>query len=136
MLQRSGYSVITLCNPNEYERLGLLGAKFCLNYKDPEAAQKIRELTANKLRYAWDTIGLESSAKICAECLSTNPGSRYGATNPIQSPRKDVESSSVVMYTMYGEPFVFGSQKFAGSQEDFEFAKMFMELTEKLLEEV
>jgi hypothetical protein len=93
-------------------------------------------LTENNLRYAWDTIAIESSARICADALSTSPGTRYGTTNPIQSPRVDVESSSVVMYTMFGEPFTFGDREFAASPEDFDFAKMFMSLTENLLEEV
>jgi hypothetical protein len=40
------------------------------------------------------------------------------------------------MYTMMGEEFIYGQTKFAALQEDHEFAKMFMTLTEELLAEV
>jgi hypothetical protein len=73
---------------------------------------------------------------MCADALWTHPRARYGTTNPIQSPRKDVESSAVVMYTMMGEEFIYGGRTFPALPEDFEFAKMFMGLTEKLLAEV
>ncbi|KAI1615910.1 hypothetical protein EDD36DRAFT_492499 [Exophiala viscosa] len=131
----SGYSVITICSGEDSERLKLLGAEECFDYRDPNVADKVRRLTGNNLQYAWDTVAIESSAKICANALSTYPGTQYGATNPIKSPRSDVQSSSIVMYTMFGESFSFGAQEFARSTEDFEFAKMFMGLTEKLLRE-
>jgi hypothetical protein len=37
---------------------------------------------------------------------------------------------------MFGESFSFGSEEFKASKDDFEFAKMFMNLTEQLLFEV
>ncbi|KAK5280567.1 hypothetical protein LTR40_006170 [Exophiala xenobiotica] len=131
----SGYCTISVCGQSDFKRLRNLGADFCFDYQDPTIGKTIRMLTENNLRYAWDTIAIESSARICADALSTSPGTRYGTTNPIQSPRVDVESSSVVMYTMFGEPFTFGDREFAASPEDFDFAKMFMSLTENLLEE-
>ncbi|KAH0839298.1 zinc-binding oxidoreductase [Fonsecaea pedrosoi] len=131
----SGYTVITTCSENQFDRLKGLGADYCFPYTDPDTPSKIRRLTNNGLKYAWDTVSIESSAKICADSLSTGARTRYGTTNPIISPRDDVESSSVVMYTMFGEEFVFGPRTFAASPEDFEFAKMFMGLCERLLAE-
>ncbi|OQV09042.1 hypothetical protein CLAIMM_13224 [Cladophialophora immunda] len=131
----SGYTVIAICSRAQFDRLQGLGADYCFEYTDPDTPARIRRLTGNTLKYAWDTIAIESSAEICAQSLSTHPGTRYGATNPINSPRDDVESSSVVMYTMFGEAFVFGPRQFAADPQDWEFAKMFMGLTEQLLAE-
>lgn len=39
------------------------------------------------------------------------------------------------MYTIYGESFTVGSLHYPASQEDFEWAKKFMALTEYLLAE-
>jgi hypothetical protein len=79
---------------------------------------------------------LESSAAICADALTTESGGRYGATNPVNFPRRDVDAKSVNMYTVFGEYFDFGGKEFAASQEDFEFSKKFMALTESLLAKV
>lgn len=132
----SGYTVVTICGPDQFEHCKTLGADYCYDYHHQECGHDIRRLTENSLRYAWDTIAIESSAKMCADALWTYPGGRYGTTNPTKSPRDNVESSSVVMYTMFGEPFTYGPQKFPAYPEDFEFAKMFVNLTEQLLAEV
>ena len=127
---------MTLCGPRDNERLTKLGADHCFDYHDPECGRAIWQLTNNNLRYAWDTIANETSAHLCADALSTRPGTRYGTINPMKSPREDVESTATVMYTAIGEAFDYGSTHFPASSEDFEFAKMFMSLTETLLAQV
>lgn len=42
---------------------------------------------------------------------------------------------NTLMYTVFGEEFKFGSTSIPASSEDFEFAKEFMGITEKLLAE-
>ncbi|EXJ87206.1 hypothetical protein A1O3_04165 [Capronia epimyces CBS 606.96] len=131
----SGYTVITICGADQFEHLKSLGADYTFDYTDPQTGEKIRTLTENSLKYAWDTIAIESSAQMCADALSTYPGTRYGTTNAVKMPRDDVKSTFTVMHTMYGEAFTFGPVEFEASPEDFEFAKLFMGLTEKLLAE-
>jgi len=112
-----------------------LGATEAFDYNDPDAASKIRSLTNNTLRLAWDTISEESSAKFCADALSSDKGGRYGSILPVKCPRDDVESVSTLMYTVFGEEFEFAGNKVPASKEDFEFAREFMAITERLLAE-
>lgn len=133
---RSGYEVITICGSQNYARLKAAGADHCFDYLDPEVGHKVRDLTQNTLRFAWDTIASETTAKICADALSSKFSCRYGGVNPVKFPRSNVGASSIVMYTMFNEPFTFGAQEFAASIEDFQFAEKFMVLTEELLAKV
>lgn len=135
MCCRSGYTVLTTCSPRNFDYVKSLGAVEAFNYNDPESPTKIRELTTNRLKLAWDTISEEGSAKFCAYALSTESGCKYGSILPVRSPRKDVESVDTLMYTVFGEPFTFGPSKILAVPEDFEYCKMFTTLTEKLLAE-
>jgi NADPH:quinone reductase-like Zn-dependent oxidoreductase len=130
----AGYKVITTCSPkhNEWMKSHDITP---FNYSDPDCGAQIRKFTDNKLKYAFDTISLPDSVKICAEALSSEPGCRYGALIGVEFPRKDVVSTTTIMYTVFGEEFSMAGHKFEQSAEDFEFGKMFFELTEKLVGE-
>jgi hypothetical protein len=105
---------------------------------DPDVGSKIRDLTRNELRYAWDTISITASAQICADALSSRSdlGLRYGNLLPVQSPREDVETITTVMYTAFGRYFKFGDQDMYASQEDYEFGRMFYAMAEQLMAQV
>ena len=109
-----------------------LGADEAFDYKDSACSSKIREYTADKLKHAMDTISIEASAKTCADALST-AGGIYSALEPIDSPRKDVESKSTLAYTAIGEALTDYGRP--ASMEDFEFSVMFWKLAGKLLEQ-
>ncbi|KIW01275.1 uncharacterized protein PV09_07314 [Verruconis gallopava] len=130
----AGYKCITTCSPKHNEWMKSHGV-VPFDYKDPNCGAKIREYTKNSLKYVFDTISLEDSAKICCEALSSEPGCKYGSVLPLKLPRDDVEAQFTLMYTIFDEEFRFGPTVFPQSHEDFEFAKMFFELTEKLLAE-
>lgn len=139
-VKRAGYTVLTTSSPKNFDYVKSLGATEAFDYSDPNAPGAIRAYTENKLTLAWDTISTESSAKFCADALSSdshsNSGSlRYGSILPVQAPRDDVESVSTLMYTVFGEDFDFGKDTIPQTPEDFEFAKKFMGITEKLLAE-
>jgi len=90
------------------------------------------------LKLAWDTVGIDGAGQICADALSSDgTGAKYGfIVNGVEFPRKDVESSKLTfMYTIFNDAFMKGGRDMAASKEDFDFAKMFFELTEKLLAE-
>ncbi|KAJ0416301.1 chaperonin 10-like protein [Aspergillus carlsbadensis] len=131
----AGYTVITTCPAKDVEHVKGLGADHAFDYTLADVGAQIREKTANQLRHAWDTISIPSSARICADALSTSSalGLRYGNLLPVKCPRDDVRSTTTVMYTAFGRDFKFGDQDMPASQEDYAFAKMFYELGEKLI---
>jgi NADPH:quinone reductase-like Zn-dependent oxidoreductase len=124
--------VITLCSKKHFDTVKSLGAVEAYDYSEPDVGATIRKNTQNSLKYAWDTLGSEQSAKICADALSTEAGCVYGCVLPTKCPRSDVSSISTVMYTMFGEFFAMRGTDFPASSADFEFAKTFMALTERL----
>ncbi|GAB7356571.1 hypothetical protein MBLNU459_g7305t1 [Dothideomycetes sp. NU459] len=133
----SGYSVITTCSPKSFDYVRHLGADAAFDYNELEVGARIRDWTGNRLKFAWDTIGIDASAKICADALSsTESGLKYGTIVPVKLPRDDVETISTVMYTVFGKDFRFGDQEIPANQDDLEFGKIFFALTEKLLAEV
>lgn len=130
----SGYDVLTTCSSKHNDRMRALGAT-PFDYGDPNCGQKIREFTNNTLKYAWDTIGKPSSVKICADALSSQPGSRYGCLEQVQFSRNDVEVTSTLMYSCYGDEFEKAGMSFKHDlvTTDHEFAKQFFGITEDLL---
>lgn len=106
------------------------------DYKDPECAKKINKDTNDSLKYAWDTISLDGSAKICAEALSSDPsGARYGSILPVKLPREGVETKGTFMYTIFNDPFEKAGKTTPAVPEDFEYAKKVFGVAEKLLAE-
>ena len=136
----SGYKVVTTCSPRNFDFVKGIGADEVLDYNDSECGKKINDITSNKLQFCWDTISLESSAKICSEALSTDSSLqlKYGTILPVKLPQSDsrkVETTTTFMYTIFNDKFSKGGRETPAVQEDFDFAKKFMEITEKLLKE-
>jgi len=128
----SGYKVLTTCSPKHHEWMKSHGIT-PFNYSDSDCGAQIRKFTNNTLKYAFDTIYAGDSIKICAEALSSEPGGRYGSLLPVKFPRDDVGSKGTLMYTIFNEEFTKGATKYPASKEDFDFAKTFFEMTEKLI---
>jgi NADPH:quinone reductase-like Zn-dependent oxidoreductase len=132
-MKLAGYKVATTCSPKNFDFVRSRGADEVLDYKDPECGAKIRELTGNKLRYAWDTVG--ESAKVCEAALGEGEG-RYGTILYNDDfTREGVKQTMTLMYTMFGESFRKYDMEFPASEEDWEFAKRWMGLTERLVGE-
>lgn len=66
---------------------------------------------------------------------SNTSGAKYGHILPVKFPRDNVESTMTMMYTIFNESFTKGGNTSPASQEDFDFAKKFFNITEKLLAE-
>lgn len=132
----AGYHVITTCSPKNNDFVKSVGAHEVFDYKDAECGKKINKATGDKLKLIWDTISLEGSAKICADAMSSDTsGARYGTILPVKFPRDGVETTMTLMYTIFNDPFHKFGQDFPAVTEDFEFAKKFFGITEKLLAE-
>ncbi len=133
----AGYKVITTSSPRNFDFVKSRGADEVFDYNDPECGAKIRALTGNKLRYAWDTAGWdEKKTKHCvtAEALSSDSSiCHFGTIASDNFPRKDVKQTDTLMYTMFGEAFHKYGKDFAASKEDYDFAKAWMNLVEKLV---
>ncbi|KAL8785264.1 MAG: hypothetical protein Q9213_003468 [Squamulea squamosa] len=128
----SGYHVLTTCSPHNFDFVKNLGADVVCDYKDPGAMNEIRRLTGDKLKIVLDTISIESSAKFCAEAISTKGGA-YTSLLPITVPRSDVKSDLVLAYTAFGEPFELGPQSFAAVPEHQAFSARWWLLAEQCL---
>lgn len=133
-LKLAGYKVVTTCSPRNFEFVKSRGADEIFDYNDKECAAKINKLTENKLRYAWDTT--QERPDVLAEALSSDSSiAHYGDISGNEFPRKDVKQTMTSMYTSFGEYHVKYGQEWPASKEDWEFAKMWMGLTEKFVAE-
>lgn len=125
------------CALQDFDYVKSLGAEHAVSYTDKDAGSKIREYTNNKLKYAWDTVSIEPTARLCAEALSsTESGLAYGSLLPVKFPRDDARTVTTVMHTVFGRHFMFGPQEMPASAEDFDFGKRFSATTEEFVEKV
>ncbi|KAF4629053.1 hypothetical protein G7Y89_g9097 [Cudoniella acicularis] len=132
----AGYKVVTTCSPRNNDLVLSRGADKVFDYNEPGVGAKIRKFTANTLRYAFDTVGVDSSAVICCEALSSDvKGLTLATVMNEKLPREDVESKFVLMYTVFGEYFDKMGYPFPASKEDHDFGKTWFALTEKLIAE-
>ncbi|PLB52344.1 putative zinc-binding oxidoreductase ToxD [Aspergillus steynii IBT 23096] len=128
----SGYEVLTTCSPHNFDLVKSLGADAVFDYKDPNAAAEIRNYTNNGLKYVFDTISVQSSAKFCDEAISTE-GGEYSALLVVKIERENVNDRWTLGYTSVGEAFMFGNIPFEAKPEDMEFAKKFWATARELL---
>lgn len=113
-----------------------LGADAVYDYKSPTCGKDINRDTNDSLKLIWDTISLAPTAKICAEAFSSDPtGTKYGSILPVKFPKEGVETTMTFMYTIFNEAFTKAGRDTPAIQEDFDFAKEFFAITEKLLAE-
>jgi hypothetical protein len=80
------------------------------------------------------------SPRITISALSTTKPSTYTTLLPIpdgdvKKLNSKVTNKSTLAYTIIGEYFKLGPTEFQASPEDFEFAKMFWELSRELLQQ-
>jgi NADPH:quinone reductase-like Zn-dependent oxidoreductase len=135
VIYRSGYTVITTCSPKNFGLVKSLGAAAAFDYKDPKCAEDIKAYTNNNLKFIWDCISLESSAKLCAEVIA--PGGTYGMILFLKFPRDDVKQLFSLGYTAVGEAVEKGGTTFSAEKnaKNFDFMVKWMEVAEKLIAE-
>lgn len=103
------------------------------DYNSPDCASDIRKATKNVLRYAFDTVATENTAKLCSEAMGTQ-GGRYTSLSPMPSlPRHDVSNLSTMAFTAVGEAFQIGDANIPAKPEDSAFAIKFTRLAQELL---
>ncbi|KKF95044.1 Protein TOXD [Ceratocystis platani] len=134
----SGFEVITTCSPRNFDLVKALGADHVFDYNDAGSAAAIRQLTNNKLAYAWDTISKPETGRFCAEALSTE-GGKYssllpGVEDAIKEVNPKVQVDMSVFYAAFGEPFKLVAEVPA-DMENYEFAKKIWSLAAGWLSE-
>ncbi|KAF2160528.1 hypothetical protein M409DRAFT_70296 [Zasmidium cellare ATCC 36951] len=129
----SGCRVLATASPHNHALLKALGAEQVFDYRDPSCGQKIRDYTNDTLTLALDCIAENDSPKICCDAISS-AGGKIGYLLKTDHPRKDdVENKFTLGYTVIGEAFEKSGRRFEAKGEDFEYARRFWELTQKLV---
>ena len=140
----SSFEVLTTCSPHNFELVRRLGAKRMYDYRSETCGWDTKRDTENELFYAYDCIGTDGSARICAEALSscTTPSGRkakYGTVMRNQFGRADVDVSWSLVFSALGEAFSVKTPdgqvvfELPAKPEDFEFAKEWAGVVEKLV---
>lgn len=133
----SGYKVLSTNSPHNNDLVKSLGVEKSFNYKDQDCGKQIREYTGGKLSKVFDTISEGDSPKISAEATGDN-GGKISFLLPVgrdKVPDEKIEIQTTLAYSVTGEGFKFGPNDVPAKPEDFEFAKKFWGLTEKLFAE-
>lgn len=99
--------------------------------KSPDVGKTIREATNSTIDKIFDTVSVESSAKICAEAFGPRGGT-YCNLLGIDCPRDDVESIFFLGYDMSGESYKFEGETYPAKLETFQFARKWYTVAEKL----
>lgn len=136
----SGFKVLTTASPRNFDYLRSLGADEVYDYNSDGWVEDVRKSTGGKLRYAWDCIALEASARGCAAALDTDVAAapKYAAllyldAAVVKAANPAVDGPEVTLgYTAVGEAFSKWTDVPA-KPEDYEHAKMFVTLVEGLL---
>lgn len=131
----SGLEVITTCSPKHFDYLKTLGASHTFDYNDPDVAAKIKKVSGNKLKYAFDCIAQGDSTKLCAESMS-DEGGVYSSLLPVNTEglRQDVEYKRTLAYTAFGRAIKAKSWEMPARPEDHRFAARFWKISETLFD--
>lgn len=137
----SGYTVLTTASPRHEEYLRSLGADAVFDYNSPNWSSDVKAATKDQLKLAFDTIGSAETGKAVAAAMSSS-GGRYSSTEEggaelINAEFPQSHAQPILAYTMTGERFLWvdGGNliTFEARPQDFEFGKMFWELSHGLL---
>lgn len=137
----SGFTVVTTCSPSNFDYVKSLGADAVFDYRDPaHCIAQIRDFTHGHLQLAWDCVATPESARICAQALSTNHDTHYSSLLDVKpeilmtiNPKIRIGTS--VAFMCLGEHFEEFGSLFEPKPEDYEFGKIFFELSGRLLGE-
>ncbi|KAK4459040.1 chaperonin 10-like protein [Cladorrhinum samala] len=140
----SGYRVATTCSPRNFSLMkSLVPSAEVFDYSSPTLVDDIKAWASGApsqpLTLAWDCHATPESGKICAAALSTSEEGHYRSLlnvpeEVIKSVNPMVDSGYTFAYTAIGEAFD-KTWHVPASEEDFEFAKAFWELSRQLLAE-
>ncbi|KAI8837928.1 alcohol dehydrogenase class-3 [Chytriomyces cf. hyalinus JEL632] len=139
--KQSGFKVIATASPRSFDYVKSLGADHVFDYSSATVSADIRAASNNSIEHVLDCISEGNSLKICAESFSPKGGiysALLGVDNSIlTSVNPNIQVKGTLAYTTFGEPvkkLAWGID-YPASAADFEFAKSFGELANRLLAE-
>jgi hypothetical protein len=104
------------------------------DYNSPQCAADIRNATDNQLKFVFDTVATEDTAKICIDAVGTGGGGKYTSLTPIPKlQRDDIANLNTMAFTAVGEAFQIGDLSVPAVPEDYAFAVKFVRLAQELL---
>ncbi|KAK1066068.1 hypothetical protein LTR12_008067 [Friedmanniomyces endolithicus] len=127
----SGRKVLTTCSAKHFGLMKERGADLVYDYHDPNIGKQIHKDTHGQLTTVFDTVGLDSSAAICADAFGRE-GGLYCSLLPVEVARKDVKSIFFLGYDLKGESYIFEGDTYPAKPEMLEWSKKFTTLAEKL----
>lgn len=135
----SNCEVITTCSPHNFDYVYSLGADKAFDYSSPTCAEDIKAYTSSRIAHVFDCIAEGSSPTISVSVMSPS-GGVYSTLLPVPAEtvsniNDKVQNKATLGYTAVGEAFKFGDKELPAKPDDFEFAKMFWELSRGLLAE-
>ncbi|KAK5695785.1 hypothetical protein LTR97_008205 [Elasticomyces elasticus] len=110
---------------------GSMAIQFAKLFRNAAVGKRIRQDTNGKITKVFDTVGLDSSAAICADAIGPSGGT-HCTLLPVETFRKDVESIFFLGYDITGESYKFEGESYPAKPELFEWTKKFTTLAEKL----
>ncbi len=134
----SGAKVAVTCSPRNFDLVKSLGADAAFDYNSPTVLEDIKAWDGD-IRLAWDCVTNPDSMQITIGAMA-DAGGQYRSLLPcndksVRAINPNVEGGFTFMYTVIGEAFQKGPKATPASAEDFEFGKMFWELSRQLLAE-
>ncbi|KIJ39290.1 hypothetical protein M422DRAFT_32775 [Sphaerobolus stellatus SS14] len=117
----SGYKVVTVASPHNYELVKSLGADLVFDYHDKDAVKKIKEATEDSIHHALDTHAQGGSQMFTIATLAPGPGGMtciLPVDEAAQKYRPDINVIYTLLYTVLGREFSFRGKTFARSEED------------------
>jgi NADPH:quinone reductase-like Zn-dependent oxidoreductase len=127
--------IIATASPSNFELLKELGADYVFEYHDAEnCVKEIWEVAGDYLTRVLDCIGAEN---ICVPAMSTSIDGVYCTLTDL--PPGEIENPKIRCeraegYTACGEPYEMMGLRVEVNEHDYELAKVFFELTRKLVE--
>ncbi|KAI0636542.1 GroES-like protein [Trametes polyzona] len=103
----SGYKVVTTASPHNHALVRSLGASAVFDYRDADVVQKIKDVSGDTIRSAFDTISVRSSQAISADVIAPGGGkvAHIVSIIPDATTRTDVERLFTLLYWALGRPF-------------------------------
>lgn len=147
----SGCRVVTTCSARNADYVRSLGADAVVDYtrfsdgqQEPDAfgaavRKELGDGDEDALTLAWDCVGTEESARMCVAAMSKAKGGKYRSLlavgdGVVKGANPKVDNGFTFAYFAFGEAFRKWGP-FPAKPEDFEFAKMFWEMSRRLLAE-
>ncbi|KAL4247135.1 zinc-containing alcohol dehydrogenase family protein [Abortiporus biennis] len=119
----SGYKVVSVTSPKNFELVKSYGADAVFDYNDPDVIGKIKEATMNTIHNVYDAIGSESSQILSMKALAPGPGKIVVVRAPTEGAKANlpnhVQIIPTLIYTALGNDFYFlGNTFFPASPGD------------------